>query len=124
MGRWKWVWKKRRAGCRPHNSGKGFYVCGISVGGNESIEGARGGGRIRHTSRFSRQTHLNSPTVTKYASKNKAIQANSPKMPPGFKRLTWVQFIFIFKHHFNTLHCSINKNSRGAKGCYVIPSAW
>ena len=52
----------------------------VRVGGNESIEGARGGDRTRHTRRFSRQTHLNSPTVTKNASKYKAIQAKSPEM--------------------------------------------
>ena len=66
----------------------------VRVGGNESIEGARGGGRTRHTSRFSRQTHLNSPTITKNASKNKAIQANSPEMA------TWFQKV----HMGHTLH--------------------
>jgi len=45
----------------------------VRVGGNESIEGARGGGKTRHTIRFRRQTHLNSPTITKNASKYKAI---------------------------------------------------
>ena len=23
-GRWRWVWKQGRAGCRPHNSGNGY----------------------------------------------------------------------------------------------------
>jgi len=40
----------------------------VRVEGNESIGGARGGGRTRHTSRFSRQIHLNSPSITKNAS--------------------------------------------------------
>ena len=52
------------------HSGVGIQTL-VRVGGNESIEGARGGGRTRHTSRLSRQTHLNSLTVTKNASKKK-----------------------------------------------------
>ena len=32
------------------------------------------------------KTHLNSPAVTKNASKNKATQANSPKMAAWFQK--------------------------------------
>ena len=77
----------------------------VQVGVNESKEGARGGGRIRHTSRISRQIHLNSPTITKNASKYKAIQANSPKMAAWFQKadmghtlhlnISWISFLLL-----------------------------
>ena len=69
-----------------HTSHMGIQTL-VRVGSNESKEGARGGGRTGHNSRFSRQTHLNSPTITKNASKNKAIKANSPKMAAWFQKV-------------------------------------
>jgi len=44
------------------HSGVGIQTL-VRVGDNESKEGARGGRRTRHTNRFSRQTHLNTPTI-------------------------------------------------------------
>ena len=68
------------------HSGVGIQTL-VRVRVTESKEGARGGGRIRHTSRFSRQMQLNSPKISKNTNKNK----------PGFKRLTWAQTL-----HLNT----------------------
>ena len=56
----------------------------VRVGGNESIEGARGGGRTRLTSRFSPKqsySHQKMPAKT--------YRPTHLKWPPGSKRLTW-----------------------------------